>query len=355
MEFTTKELQETYHFRHASDSEDAVIQQFLSTIQDLPARNNKLDFLFKKAAPVIVAAVFLFCLYAGFTNGFTAGLLILPFMLAAIYGVQIFQVFRQKWNSSGIRYNYHKHSNHFLCSSAVCSAKEVESGLLGHRRYLLAGKLPGSRTIEKVPVIKTHYDTIQPGTHFYIAAAELEGRSLLFAIPQSFLASQGSAARKSETADIKQSLRRMDSRDRDLVTTAQKERVRIRHKLYLRNQLVILALAALFFLYQIIKVNEAGITLGLFMLLACSLMFLSNYVQDRGVAKALLKYDSLFCADAVASVTEVKNSPAISFKGRGSQLLHTSTLKDDTVWFQSGDKALLVYFDETKPTAYKIN
>lgn len=349
-----KKPQNPYQFREASDSEDAVIQQFLAAIMDLPIRNNKWDYLFKKTAPVIVAAVFIICLSVGFTKGFTPGLLILPFMLAAMYGVQMVKIARQKWDSSGIQYNYHKLGGHFLISPAVLSSKKTEAGRLGYKRYLLDAKIPGGQVFTEIPAIKSHFEAIQPGAHFYLIAAGPEDNRKLFAMLQSLFPSD-SQFKRSDAAVPFKSLRRMNIEDRDQVLSMHRERIRIRNRLYLRNQLIIIALAAAFFIYQIVTNNSNGITLGLFMLLACSLMFLSGALQDRGVKKALDHYETIFCAEATVYVTGSGSDSSVTFKDHKNQVLFTSTLKDDIHWFRSGEKALLVYFESHKPTAYKIN
>lgn len=354
--YTANELQKTYNFRNASDSEDAVIQQFLITIQDLPSKDNKLDFFFKKAAPIIVIAVFLFSLYSGMTNGFNTGLVLLPVMLMAIYGVQMFQVYKQKWNSSGIRHNFTKHGNHFFLASAVCNEKIIKKAVLGRRIFLIKGKISGGQTIDEIPVIKTHYDMLQNGSHFNIIAAEQENGYQIFALPQSIFPTNipHSNLKKSETGVSKQKRRRMDSNDCALVQRMQKERIQIRRKLYLRNQMIILVCLAAFFLYQLAAVNSAGITLGLFMLLAYSVTFLSNYLHDHSITKALKSYNTLFCADAAVHVIQDGNSSFVEFRDNAGQIMFTTSLKDDIFWFQTGDKALLVYFDEKNPVAYKI-
>lgn len=145
----------------------------------------------------------------------------------------------------------------------------------------------------------------------------------------------------------------MDSSDFALVQTMQRERIHIRRQLYLRNQLIILACLAAFFLYQIVTVHSAGITLGLFMLLAYSLIFLSNFIHDHSIAKALKNYQSLFCMDATAHVVHDGGSSFVEFRDNSGLVIYTTSLKDDIFWFQTGDKALLVYFDEKNPSAYK--
>ncbi|MBT9779826.1 hypothetical protein GPL15_25475 [Clostridium sp. MCC353] len=354
--YTENELQETFNFRNASDSEDAVIQQFLITIQDLPAKDNKLDFFFKKAAPIIVIAVFIFSIYSGITTGFNTGLILLPVMLAAIYGVQMFQVYKQKWTSSGIKHNFTKHGNHFYLASAVCNEKTVKRSALGRRIFLIKGKISGGQTIDEIPVIKTHYDMLQNGSHFNIVAARQENGYHLFALPQSIFPANlpHSNLKKADSGTSKQKRRRMDSNDCALVRKMQKERIHIRRHLYLRNQMIILACLAAFFLYQLVMVNSAGITLGLFMLLAYSVTFLSNFIHDHGIMKALKNYGALFCADASVSVIRDGNSSFVEFRDNSGKILFTSSLKDDIYWFQTGEKALLVYFDEQTPVAYKI-
>lgn len=353
--YTADELQKTYNFRNASDSEDAVIQQFLITIQDLPSKDNKLDYFFKKAAPAIVIAVFLFSIYSGMTNGFNLGLALLPVMLVAIYGVQMFQVYKQKWNSSGIKHNFSKHGNHFLLASAVCNDKSIKKAAFGRSTFLLKGKSSGGQAMEEIPVIKPHYDMMQSGSHFNIIAAAHDNGYQVFALPQSIFPTRvpHSHAKKNEAVPAKPKRRRMESTDCALVQSMQKERIHIRNQLYLRNQLIILFCLAAFFLYQIVTVNSAGITLGLFMLLAYSLIFLSNFIHDHGIAKALKKYDTLFCADASACVIRDGSSSFVEFRDSTGQILFTTSLKDDVFWFHTGDRALLVYFNEKDPIAFK--
>lgn len=354
--YTADELQETFNFRNASDSEDAVIQQFLITIQDLPSKDNKLDYFFKKAAPVIVTAVFLFSLYSGITNGFNAGLVLLPVMLAAVYGVQMFQVYKQKWLSSGIKHNFTKHGNHFFLAAAVCNEKTVKKGAFGRSIFLIKGKTAGGQVLEEIPVIKAHYDMLQNGSHFNIIAATQENGCYIFALPQSIFPTNipKSNAKKPEAKAASPKRRRMEAEDCRLVQQMQKERIRIRRQLYLTNQLVILVCLAAFFLYQIVTLSSAGITLGLFMLLAYSLIFLSNFIHDHSITKALKQFDTLFCADAKAYVIRNDNNSSVEFRDNSGKLLFATSLKDDIFWFHTGDKALLVYFDENTPTPYKI-
>lgn len=349
-----QELTEHYRFREASETEDILIRQFLTAIQDLPTKNSPLGYLFKKAAPVVIIVIFTFCLYSGFTNGFRPGLILVPLALGATYGLEMFQITKQRWESSGIRYNFHKNSGHFYTAAAVCNEKSIRKGFLGYRRFMVNVRITGGKLLSQVPLIRPHYNAVQNGSHLFIVAAKEPDGFCFFALPQGFFPVGGSHNAKNRTSSSPFKLRPMDAHDRSLVLSLEKERIRVRRQLYLRNQLVVIGLLLAFLIYQILRANSAGITLGVFILLAASTMFVSAYLQDRHFRKALTEKGELLCADADASLSTDGPKPAVLFKSKDNRLLFTSGLKDNLHWFHSGGQALLVYYDKEIPTAYKL-
>ncbi len=354
MPVNEQELIECYRFRDASDTEDILIRQFLTAIQDLPARNRALDYFFKRTAPLAIIAIFVFCLYSGFTNGFRPGLVLVPLAIAATYGVEMFRVARQRWESSGIQYDFHKSGGHFLTASAVCTGKDIQKRHFGRRRFLVSARATGGKPFTQIPMIRSHYDAVQNGAHlFIIAAKEAEG-FCFFALPQSFFPSGISRSSKKQPRTTPLKLRPMDESDRNLVLNLEKERIHIRRQLYLKNQLMVFGLSLAFLGYQIFRFYSDGIILGLFILLAASTMFVSDFLQDRQNRKALKGKGALLCTDAEASLSTDGSKPAILFKSKDNRLLFTSSLKDNLHWFHSGGSALLVYYDQENPTAYKL-
>lgn len=354
MPLNEQELKESYRFRDASDIEDILIRQFLIAIQDLPTKDSRLSYFFKKAAPVIILAIFAFCLYAGFTSGFRTGLVLVPIALAATYGFEMARVLKQRWESSGIRYDFHKNSGHFFTASAVCNEKNVQKGFLGHSRFLANAKISGGKSLSQIPLIKPHYEAVQNGARIFVVAAQKADGFCFFALPQNFFPAGISHNPKKAAQSQSLKLRPMEKNDRDQILALEKERIRIRRRLYMKNQLLVIGLILVFLAYQIFRAYDAGITLGIFILLAASSIYFSYYLQDRGYRKALTDKKELLCTDATAHLSTDGEKPSVLFKSRDNRLLFTSNAKDDLHWFHTGDQALLVYYSQETPVAYKI-
>ncbi len=152
-----------------------------------------------------------------------------------------------------------------------------------------------------------------------------------------------------------QMLRPMNERDRGLALSLEKERTHIRRQLYLKNQLAAVGVIAAFLAYQLFHSHVAGVILGIFMLLAACSAFAAYSIQDHEIRKALSGNKELLCVNATAYLSTDRPKPSILFKSKDGKLLFTSSLKDDLFWFSSGGQALLVYYNPSTPTVYKIS
>ena len=84
MIITEKELKKEYGFKDSLPVQDAVIQQFLIVIQDLPRRGGLAQLIIKRAAPVLMLILFFACLVSGLYKGFHQTLLM--FLAILVFG-----------------------------------------------------------------------------------------------------------------------------------------------------------------------------------------------------------------------------------------------------------------------------
>lgn len=353
MIITEKELKKEYGFKDSLPVQDAVIQQFLIVIQDLPRRGGLAQLIIKRAAPVLMLILFFACLVSGLYKGFHQTLLMFLAILVFTCASQTFPGIRQIWGSSGIKYDFRRHSGHFLLCTGVCTLKNMEAKKLSPSIYSARVRLSSGKYLDAVPFAKKHWDEIPAGGRVFVVAAN-EGNSFcFFGLPQPVL--QISSSKNQEDSPIRaHALRPIGAEDLPKILAAEKERIRIRRHLYLKNQLLFIGASAAFLIFQIFRLNSGGIMLGAFMLLACCAVHISNYAQDKSFRKSLRGKKELFCADATAHSCLDGTRDAVAFKDTENHVLFTSRLRDDIHWFRDGDRALLVYYNPQKPTAYKI-
>ena len=354
MVITENDLKKDYGFKDGLPVQDAVIQQFLIVIQDLPRHGGILQLIIKRAAPALLMVLFLACFVSGLYKGFHQALLMFLAILAFTYISQSLPGIRQIWNSSGIKYDFRRRSGHFLLCTGVCTQKNIEARKLAPPIFPARAPLTSGKFLETVPFAKSHWDEIPAGGRVFVVAANEGSSFCFFGLPQPVL--QISSVKGQEDAPIRTTaLRPIGPEDRPKILAAEKERIQIRRQLYLKNQLLFTGIAAAFLIFQLFRLNANGIMLGFFMLLACCAIHISNYAQDRSWQKALRGKKELFCADAAAHPCQDGKRAAVAFKNVENRVLFTSRLRDDVCWFREGDRALLVYYNPQKPTAYKIH
>jgi hypothetical protein len=205
-------------------------------------------------------------------------------------------------------------------------------------------------------MIKPHYESVQPGSRVFLVAARKNEDFCFFAVPQSFFPSASKSGAGSRPGDelVDPKPRRMEKADCDLVLRLESERLRIRHDLYMKNQLIALGVLVIFIILQWFVGDNTTFTFAIAMLAIFGFLYLSTLAQDRGVRKALEKNEELLCVEATARPAKKGSRQAVFFTDSSDRHIFTSTLRDDVHWFASGGKALLVYYDKSKPIAYKI-
>ena len=352
MTYSEELLKQTYRFKDASPSEDAAIQQFLIAVQDLPLQNTPLSRFIHKTFPVVLGLVFAICLYASFTSGPRKELLLLMLLIIGTYGIQLFKVFRQKWDAAGIHYDFRKYSGHFLIGMAVCNQLTVSKNALG-RPFYRVGVSIGKQSLADIPVIKSHYQTLRKGEKIFIIAAQKPDSCFFFAVPQALL-KRTSSKQKEMTSPFLVPMRPIADEERRQILLCEKDRIQVRRRLYLQNQLIVTGIACVFLLYEIFRVNEAGITLGAFLFLCCLAIRVYNFFQDMGYRRPLKRNQELLCADASAHPSKTNGASCVQFQDADGHIILSSSLKDDIHWFEEGDRALLVYYSPKKPIAYNI-
>ena len=335
------DAREKYLFYDADEQEDSIIRQVIGGVQC-----SNLELGINAGALLLTGTIAGVLIKSMIQNGIKIAMLIVAVVLPGYFIYMSYRAIKKRLDSSGIHLPKQKEPHYIICRTS-CTSKRFEN-----HKYLISCRTHSGKTIENVLVTHGVYNYLSLQETVTVCLPDCDESCSCVGIPsQYFQRFKDSAEEKENISETKRDLR---VGERELILEQYADRAKLRNKLFIRNNSILLIISILIAVLGYIKKSNGPLYLGAVATVLFAGTIITPFIEDRKFIKKLSNPETpvKILETTVTSVDTKTNRVAFSLPSV-KEPVFVSEKPEVRYDFKEGTSALLVYIEEAVPVPFR--